>query len=234
MGRNMADALEPTADCIAIEELTLLLEGRRGEERRRAAQTHVKECMHCRAELALFQEFESPTILAGEQPHVDAIAARLRQNSPWAPVPWWKRFWTPGFLAPASIALATVVIAITAGIELRNPTGHPAIPAGHEVTRSQSLEAIAPIGDLDRQPSELQWKPVTGASRYTVRLMEVDRTELWSTTVSQTSVALPQAVREKILPLKTLLWEVTALDDSGGVLASSGFQSFRLLTRAPQ
>ena len=217
---------------MAIDELALVLEGRRGEELQRQAEAHTASCLHCRTELALLREFESPAIRAAEQRDVNWIVARLRKNSPAAPVPWWKQIWTIRFLAPASIALATALIVIGIGLNMRQTPFSPVPAPGREVMRSQSLDIIAPLGDLTTLPTELKWRAVTGATHYRVRLLEVDHTELWNTTVSQTSAALPGAVREKIVPLKTLLWEITALDDAGNLVAGSGFQVFRLQASA--
>ena len=219
-------------ECAAIDELALLLDGRRGEELQRRAEAHVAGCLHCQTELALLREFESPAIRPEEQRDVNWIVARLRKNPTVAPVPWWKQIWTARFLAPASIALATAIIAIAIGLNMRQSPLSPVPGPGREVMRSQAVELMSPTGDIKSAPAELRWRPVAGASSYRVRLLEVDRTELWSTTVSQSSVALPGAVREKIVPLKTLMWEITALDDAGALVASSGLQAFRLKASA--
>ena len=232
---KLAAALGPAADCMEIDQLAAALEGRRGEEPRSQASAHVANCTYCRAELALLQEFESPAIQAEEQSAVDAIAARLRRTSPAAPLPWWKglleQFWTPRILAPVSIGFAALFVAITIGIQSRHSPGQPIILPEHEVTRSQAVPVIGPVGDQAQAPHELQWQAAAGANSYSVKLMEVDRTELWSTTVSHTSVPLPPNILAKIAPLKTLIWQVTALDATGAVLASSGPQQFQLQGR---
>jgi len=233
-GKILNSIFGPTADCVAIDELSLLLDGRRGEEQKRRAEAHVEGCAHCRAEIALLQEFESSAIRPHEQRDVNWIVARLRKNQPAQPLSWWKRMWTVPMLAPITIGLATALIAIGIGLEMRHSPGQPFSPSSGgssgsgEVMRSLSVDVVGPIGDLAQRPAELRWKPVAGASRYMVRVFEVDRTELWSTTVKETSVALPSVVQAKIVPLKTLMWEVRAIDASGSVLANSGPESFRL------
>ena len=69
------------------------------------------------------------------------------------------------------------------------------------------------------------------AVRYRVRLMEVDRQELWSTSTSALGVDLPAPVRASIAPGRTLLWDVTAYDAAGAAIAESGTQSFRVVPR---
>ncbi|MDQ6758608.1 MAG: hypothetical protein M3Z32_01935 [Acidobacteriota bacterium] len=232
---RLGEIFGPTADCLEIDELALVLAGRRGEASQSMARAHVDACAYCSTELALLDEFENAAAQPGEQADVDAIVARLRKASPTAPQPWWESFlerlWTPRMLAPVSIAFAAVLIAITVGVQSRHYSGQPVVLPEHEVTRSQSVAVVSPIGDQTEAPHQLQWRAVDGANRYRVQFMEVDRTELWSTTVTQTSTPLPNNIRQEILPLKTLLWQVTALDAAGQVLASSGFQSFRVQSR---
>ena len=232
---KIAAALGPTTDCLDIDQLAAVLEGRRGEEERSQASAHVANCSYCGSELALLHEFENPTIQASEQGAVDGIAARLRKTSPAAPLPWWKglleQFWTPRILGPVSIGFAALFVAITIGIQSRHSPGQPIILPEHEVTRSQVVAVIAPIGDQTQVPDELRWQAVPGAERYLVKVSEVDTTELWGATVAQTSVSLPSSILARIAPLKTLIWQVTAENATGAVLASSGPQQFRLKAR---
>ena len=58
--------------------------------------------------------------------------------------------------------------------------------------------------------------------------MEVDYAELWSTETHDASIALPPAVRARIVPGKPLLWEVVAKDAAGRAVAWSGKQRFRV------
>jgi hypothetical protein len=226
-GRETMQVFGPTRDCTPLDELTLLLEGREGEEVQRRARTHVDGCAYCRTELALLNEFESPVLRAGEPEAVRAIADRLRRHSPAKAQAWWKQLWQPRILVPASVALAAMLLAIVVVLPSRRGPGRLDVPVGTEVMRSQAVEAIAPIGDLDSSPKEMEWRPVADASRYVVRLMEVDRTVLWNTNIAQTKVAIPGAVQEKISPLKTLLWDVRALDISGNTIATSIPVTFR-------
>ena len=232
---KIAAALGPTADCMEIDDLAAILNGRGGEEARLQASTHVANCTYCVTELALLHEFEAPAIQSQEQAAVNAITARLRTTSPAAPLPWWKglldQFWTPRILAPVSLGFAALFVAITIGIQSRHSPGQPIILPEHEVTRSQVVSVIGPRGDQAQAPHQLQWQATAGAERYSVKLMEVDRTELWSTSDTHTSVPLPPDIQEKIVPLKTLVWQVTAFDSGGTVLATSGPQQFRLQAR---
>jgi len=59
--------------------------------------------------------------------------------------------------------------------------------------------------------------------------MEVDHSVIWSGETSYTNVTIPKAVRNKLLPRKPLLWQVTAQDTTGKQLASSQVQRFAVL-----
>jgi hypothetical protein len=58
--------------------------------------------------------------------------------------------------------------------------------------------------------------------------MEVDQSQLWSAEAFDAAVALPEALRARIVPGKPLLWEVVAKDAAGRAVAWSGKQRFRM------
>jgi hypothetical protein len=225
--------LGPAADCVAIDQLATALEGRLGKDVKQSAEQHVKTCVWCQTELRLLREFESPSIRDDEQKDVAAIVERLRKNSPAPHVAWWKRKWTLQTLAPASLVLAAALMLIVFGLPGRRAT-LPPVPDGADVMRSRSVEIIAPMGDISAVPTNVRWHAAKGATRYSVRLLEVDRTPLWSTTVTQPSATIPADVQAKIVPLKTLVLQVTALNDAGSVVGASGDRSFRLTPASAQ
>ena len=102
---------------------------------------------------------------------------------------------------------------------------------GDEVTRSLAVTVRGPVGDQVESPQRFEWLAVDGAVRYRVRLMEVDRRELWSTSTSALAVDLPPPIRTSIAPGRTLLWDVTAYDAAGAAIAESGTQSFKVVPR---
>ena len=93
---------------------------------------------------------------------------------------------------------------------------------------------IGPTGDVSRPPSDLRWEPAPATLRYDVRIMEVDRSLLWSVTAHMAGTApvhrlgLPEDVVARFVPGKTIVWDVTGRDDSGRVVADSGPQQFRV------
>jgi hypothetical protein len=127
--------------------------------------------------------------------------------------------------------MAVVLLCFVSGYYLINPAA-PRLPAdvssGADATRSLTIRAIGPVGDQRAVPDRLQWQPVAGASRYHVRLLEVDRHELWSYDTADAAVDLPADIRARISPAKTLTWQVTAYGAANAPIAESDPQRFRL------
>jgi hypothetical protein len=187
----------------------------------------------------MLRQFEAPTIQPGEQADVDWIAEQLSRKvprlvraEPQSPRPWWtfswlSDWWSPRLLPSLAMAMAAVLIGIGIGLQFWHRPGQPFVPAGGDVLRSNAVEVLAPLGDLSRRPAEFRWQPVNGAAAYTVRLQEIDNTEIWVTKVTQASVSLPPNIQGRIIPGKTLVWQVTAESISGAVIAESGPRQFR-------
>jgi hypothetical protein len=205
---------EAREGCPSIEELAA--------DQNRFRQ-HVSECAHCSAELALLRSFESGQASAAERPAIAQIVAELKKNSPAKQESWWQKMWRPRVLVPLAVGLAAAALVIVMNV----PRPGNSLDAPFDnVVRSTQLAVISPVGLLAQTPSQLKWSPVNGAASYKVQVLEVDRTTLWSASSYDAYADLPGEVRAKIVPLKTILWEVSALDASGHPIASSGMQSF--------
>jgi hypothetical protein len=223
MDANLKSMLAATPECLDTTGLASLLERDTGHAS--AEWRHVDQCAYCQAEAALLRSFLDPQIAPNEKPHVDAIVQRLRKNSPVPRVPWFKRLWTPYMLGPvAAVALAVVVLV---NLQHRRP-GEIVLDRADEITRSGKLQIVSPEGDLNSVPQSLNWKALPGASSYNVKVLEVDRTPLWSISVKGNNAALTEEIRSRIVPGKTLFWQVDAVDASGTIVASSGLTRFRL------
>lgn len=236
-------ALAANVDCPTIEELGRLSDDSISQPE--VVRTHLAGCARCQTELAMLREFQSATIGAEEAGAVSWITAELERRfgrvRGAAPLPsqlmhkrepprWWDHLVGAKPLRGA-LGLAAVLVLIALGLQLpgaREPELSSNAVSGPVVLRSEELVALGPTGDLERIPSELQWQATSGAVRYLVKVMEVDRTELWKTESGQTSVSLPTVVRAQIVPGKTLLWQVTATDSAGRTLATSQVLPFRL------
>jgi hypothetical protein len=215
--------LQRTGRCIPIERLA---ENLTPEEH-----SHVAHCARCQAELALWSRINDEEETLGEAAAVASIAAAVRGRvagtAPSNVVSLRRRSNVVAFRAPLAAA-ATLVIAIAAGVFVTNR--EPSIegaPSVVNVYRSASVDVIEPTGDLASAPSLLRWKTAAGATRYDVRVMEVDRTVLWRGSTTSSQVQLPAPVIAQFVPGKTVLWQVQARRGEA-VLAESGMQRFRV------
>lgn len=228
-------ALAPGKDCPPINNLDRLLE----PNAPRDLALHVASCCYCRTELELLRVFQAAPRSEAEAEAVQAITAKLQARLPQiVPVPaagsepWWRRLFQAPWLSPAAMAMAGVLIAVAAGVEWRHsgaPEIHAPNPPEQAVLRSGTFHVMFPAGDIREVPREIRWQPVAGAAQYELRLLEVDRHELWKATASKPQADLPPQVQALIVPAKTLLWEVVALDGTGRKLAESEPARFRLL-----
>jgi hypothetical protein len=230
-------ALLPSAACLSTDELVRYAEAGLGSAEQAAADAHVRGCLNCQAELALRQAVTSAEVRPGEADLVRDGAARLEQRATEilgaagagrAPRGRWLG------LDTLPVAAAAVLALVAAGLYLRGdraPELPRQVPSGGEVTRSLAVVVRGPLGDQAEAPVRLEWRPVRGAVRYRVRLLEVDRHEVWSTSTSALEVDLPPPVRAALTPGRTLLWDVTAHDAAGAAVAESGAQSFRIVLR---
>lgn len=235
---QLRSALGPGDDCPPIEQLELLLDTAAGAPSVLAR--HVESCAYCRAELDLLRRFQSEDLDESEKEPVrlvtERLAARAGQIFPGRPPaaarePWWRTFWASPWPRAAAFAMAGVLIVVAVSLQWRHsqPALHPPAGPDQEVLRSNVLSILSPAGDLRQVPQEIRWQAARGAANYEVRLLEVDDSELWRAATAEDHIMLPSSVRLRIVPAKTLLCQVTALDASGHVVAESSKVRFRLL-----
>lgn len=219
--QNLKAALATTPECLPVEQLEALT----GEQ----AQTHphVSKCIRCQSELALLRSFESDQPIADEGAAVAWISAQLEKRRAGIPdakrtdklqISWWRR-WNFSVLVPA--AALTAIVAVTMVVQQRKQPELRADGGGSMVYRSEELQIVRPSGELSEAPKDLEWKNFPEASKYRVTIMEVDRNPLWTADTTDFKIDVPHEVRAKMLPGKTVLWQVTALDSRGRVLATS-------------
>jgi len=236
-------ALSPSYACATPLELGGLADGSLARPAAARLRDHVSGCARCQTELTLLKEFDNAAPRPDEERAVSWISARLERRfseasagpSPsrthyGAALPRRRRFMAlnvGGFAVAAATLAAAVAIGLREGRapELAQPSA-----TAPTVLRSAGITTLSPAGDLDAPPNELRWEPRTDAASYSVQVMEVDYAELWSAETHDASIALPPAVRARIVPGKPLLWEVVAKDAAGRAVAWSGKQRFRIKT----
>ena len=234
-------ALSPSHACATPIELGGLADGSLAQPAATRLTDHISGCARCQSELTLLKEFENAAPGPDEEGAVSWISARLERRFSEAsagPSPsrtdrgaalprrsWFTALNVGGF----ALAAATLSAAVTIGLrEGRAPELAQPSAATASALRSAGITTLSPAGDLDAQPTELRWAPRTDAASYSVQVMEVDFAELWNAETRDVSIALPPALRARIVPGKPLLWEVVAKDAAGRAVAWSGKQRFRI------
>jgi hypothetical protein len=237
----LREALTPSCACATPFELGRLADGSLARHVAARLRDHVSSCARCQTELTLLKEFEDAAPGPDEEGAVSWISARLERRFSEASAgsspsrihggaalrrrSWFTALNVGGF----GVAAATLAVAVTIGLregrapKLAQPSA--GVPA---VMRSSGITPLSPAGDLDAPPHELRWAPRTDAASYSVQVMEVDFAELWSAETRDPSIALPPALRARVVPGKPLLWEVVAKDAAGRAVAWSGKQRFRV------
>jgi anti-sigma factor RsiW len=203
----LKQALAPGPDCLPLEELGRYVDGTLSAQQHNAAARHIERCLTCQAELALMQSMTSVRERDGSK--------KIR-------------------VLPLAVAAAVVAV-VAAGssyVLLRKPPElPPSVTTEPDVTRSLTLGVRSPVGDQREAPRRLEWVASDRAVRYRVRLLEVDRRELWSTTTTAPAAEVPSTVQSSLTPGRTFLWDVTAYDAADRVVSESGLQSFKVLPR---
>ena len=234
-------ALSPSSACATPRELGGLADGSLAQPAAARLRDHISRCPRCQTELTLLKNFESAIPGPEEERAARWISARLERRFSEAsagPSPWRVRqeaalprrsLFTALNVGGFAIAAATLTAAVAIGVrEGRAPELAQPSPVAPTVLRSAGITTLSPAGDLDAAPDELRWEPQTDAASYSVQVMEVDHAELWSAETRDASIALPPALRARIVPGKPLLWEVVAKDAAGRAVAWSGKQRFRI------
>ena len=223
-----------TGDCLPLEILSILAEDPATPINTKSRQ-HLEACSHCRNEFDMLREFQAAAVTPEEAASVAWIGSELQRRATEVivpdPISLWDRIMS-GLLPrqrwrTIAAACAALLMGITASVYVGNLSQQDR-PSGGEVWRTQQLTAISPLGTLDAAPVELEWRSTEQATRYQVRLLEVDRSEIWSAETQATSVPIPAAIRGKMAPGRTFLWEVTALNAAGAKIGGTNLQNFHI------
>lgn len=232
-------ALGATDDCPTIEELESLASGDAIATGRWTG--HLQACGYCQTELHMLQTFltEKSREATPDAGKAAELLEKKRKEilkqvfSTQASMPWWKSAFTVPRIVQASFAAAAIFLVVGAVLFFRSTSSQPQLEArnqtGPEVLRSNTFALLSPVGDVQERPTEMRWEAVPGAASYQVQLLEVDRSQVWKANTTDTRIELPEGIRARIVPAKTLFGEVTALDASGKQIGGTELVRFRLV-----
>jgi hypothetical protein len=230
----MRAAFGPGAGCVPLEQLGALHDGVLPESEAAPLRAHLADCPHCRTELAMLTEFTNAAPTPDEAADVAWIAAQLEKRSPVQPVVAVRptvlqrlsAWFAPG---PGRLAWgAALMVLLSAGVYLQQSRapGRPEFHGETGVLRSGTVTVGGPVGEQAQLPVEFRWDAVAGAASYRVRLLGVDRAELWAGTSASPVLAIPRGL---VVSGQAYAWEVAALDGGGKALAQSGLHNFHIL-----
>lgn len=224
---GIAQLFRPGPDCLPVDELSASLNLPEGSAQRRTVENHVVTCTRCHNELALLNAFESGAIRENEREAVEAITGRLglaKRKAEKASASWWQRLVSPTGIAVALAVAAALIVAVN----LDRGGLRPIATETADTFRSAPLRAISPLGEVDGIPREFRWTLVPGAATYSLNVMEVDHTPVFSDKVPGTSFSIPSEVGKLLQSGKTLAWNVIAYDNDGRRLASTTLQRIQV------
>jgi hypothetical protein len=228
---DVRQQLRATPGCIATDRFA--------EPLTAAEREHLATCARCDAEFTLWHEFSDPKPSPEEDAAVEWVIGELgrrRAQSQKAKARTAARSWLTVLRRPTiGAAAAAISFVVAAWYVTWDPEPELREPQAVEQTyRTERLEVMAPLGDLQTAPGEIAWVALAGAARYDVEVLEIDGTVLWRGSSQSPQVSLPATLVAQLVPGKTVLWEVTARDAAGAPLATSGTQRFRVNNRSPE
>jgi hypothetical protein len=221
-------AFERQANCPDLVDLECNLALAEDDPYRVAAIQHLEGCPHCRAQMALLQDFLHAAPKGIERDVMPFIAAKRKtgpaaiEARPASRLPWLSRTF-------AGIAAAAVLLLVGVSLNMLRFRGpRPAAPPAAGVYRSSDLQAIAPTGNIDTAPAEFRWTAAGHADSYLFQVTEVDRTVVYQSHIRSTAIPVSPEIAALMQPGKALLWKVTALDAEGNPIQESTPERFRI------
>jgi hypothetical protein len=124
----------------------------------------------------------------------------------------------------ALIAAVLVLVAVDLRVQRNKDLSAPTITRD-AATIDRGLIAYGPMGDVTRSELRFVWGPLAGAISYKVLLVDANSRPVWSTTASDTSIALPATVT--LRAGENYFWAVDGLA-SDGTTHSTGLHEFRV------
>ncbi len=227
-------------ECPSLETLmAALAEGPLSAE----FEKHLAVCPRCEAEAAMYREFERASVDPDQEADVEWIVRRLEEASeipgagaesrqPETSAGPLKRLlgwltgggWRP--LAPVGAALLAAALLLVVWTPGPGEVGDVTDPS---ITRSSGIQLVtAPLANLSEPPRELTWTAPKDASRFVVRIYEVDRTEFWEGESDTGSIQIPEAIRTKMVVGRRFLWQVVAFGAGGRRLGISEMADFEI------
>ena len=189
------------ADCVSPDDLLALVRREGPEQRRLELLDHVMGCRDCHREFELLRALET----AGSRSAGSAVPRSLGQR------------WMPLALA------ASLLLALGVGVLVRNRS-----QAGDETRAGgRGLVLLSPPTEIPPADSvTFAWRPLTGADRYRLELMDSKGATVLSQLTPDTVLSIPG---RRLTPGATYRWWVR--DATPGAQLASGLRPLRILSK---
>ena len=188
--------------CATPEAMLAVVRHAGPEDERLTTLDHVMSCGDCLRELELLRALDRAGAEGGRERAGDVV--RLRPHLSWRHI--------------TSLALAaSVIIAVGIGLT-RRESG----PSADDVSRSgdEAVMLLAPAAEIAAgDPVVFAWRPVAGATRYELELLDDAGNVAFSTATADTTAALP--VARRLVRGTEYRWGVRVVDALGSQRASA-------------
>jgi hypothetical protein len=200
-GRAMKRRKDAAGGCVSPEELLALVRSQGSERRRLEVLDHVMGCEACHREFELLRAFELAGARTAESVSVRSIGRR----------------WQPLALA------ASIVLALGLGLMARNryQSSNETRAGGHGLVLLAPATEIAPSNSIT-----FAWRPLPGADRYRLELMDSKGAVLFSQLTVDTVLAISG---DRLAPGKAYSWWVR--DATPGAQLASGLRPLRISSK---
>jgi hypothetical protein len=174
--------------CVAPEALLALARREGAEGQRLATLDHVMACDACRRELDVLLALDDAGARLGR-----AATGPGTEGSLPPPMPLSARR-TRGRATGVVLALAATVLVVV-GASVVSRVARPPVELP-DVTRGEAGDVVAErpaAGEIVALPVTFTWRPVPGASRYTVEVLAGDGRVVWSAETAEPTATLLEA-----------------------------------------
>ncbi len=193
--------------CVSPEAMLSLLRREGTEEQRLETLEHVMGCGACRSEFELLRAIEQAGASAATNERARPAVLRIPRR----------------FVVPLALA-ASLILVVTVGRRLTAP-GAPDVERG----RMHGVTLLGPPVEIPPgMAPTFAWKPVPGAQRYELEVLDEKGNLVWGAKTGGTSVTMSDPLLTT--PGRNLRWWVRATDESGTQRASA-VRSLRIQTK---
>jgi hypothetical protein len=172
---------------------------------------HYFDCVSCFKEIV-----ERDELIATVKLKADVIFGDMESVKDSHRLPWFERalsFLTIKQWATAAVSAALILI-IALGVLPNLKKQPPQFYLNEDTVRGKSITIIS-----DNIPSQFKWESLGEGIEYKISIYNHDL--LWSKTIKENSISLPEEIKSKMVPGTKYFWQVKAFSPKGTLIAES-------------